>query len=94
MIRVRPGVILTHVCGQTILVAAFEAQKYCPYTTVLNDTGEMIWQCLSEGKDLPSIVSLMRENFDIPKDTDVESLIEDYIRQLHDNGYVLYEEDL
>lgn len=91
MIRVRPGVVLTHVCGRNILVAAIEARQYCPYTTLLNDTGEVIWNCLSKGMDLPEISVRIREEFDIPPETDVEEIVSEYFNQLHENGYVLFE---
>ncbi len=92
-IKVRPGIILTHVCGQTLLVAAFEERAHCPYVTILNETGGIIWNCLKEKKSLPDIVLTLKKKFDIPSDTNVEELINDYIAQLYDKGYVLYEED-
>ena len=93
MIRIRPGIILTHVCDQSLLVAAYEARPHCPYVTILNETGEAIWKHLTEGKSIPEIVKDVKEAFDIPADVDVEEFINDYIAQLHENGYVLYEED-
>ncbi len=92
-IRVRSGIILTHICGQALLVAAFEARPHCPHVTVLNETGDIIWNCLKEKKNIPDIVLTLKKKFDIPSDMNVEELIKDYIAQLHDKGYVLYEED-
>lgn len=94
IVKVRPGIVLTHVCDQSLLVAAYEAREYCPYVTILNETGEVIWKHLTEGKNIPDIVKDVKEAFDIPADVNVEELIGDYIAQLHENGYVLYEEDL
>ena len=93
MIKVRPGVVLTHVCGQSLLVTAFEARSRCPYVTILNETGEIIWNCLKDKRSVPEIVLTLRNMFDIPCDTNVEELINDYIGQLFDNGYVVYEEE-
>ena len=92
-IRIRPGIIMTHVCDQSLLVAAYEARSYCPYVTILNETGEVIWKCLTEKKNKSKIVHELRNLFDIPSDIDVEKLVDDYIDQLHENGYVLYEEE-
>ena len=92
-IRIRPGIIMTHVCGQNLLVAAYEARPYCPYVTILNETGEIIWKCLALGKSMPDIVKELQDLFDIPSDVDVEKLITDYLEQLHEKGYVLYEEE-
>ena len=92
-IRIRPGIVLTHVCDQSLLVAAYEARPYCPYVTILNETGEAIWNSLMEGKNTADMIQELTDQFDIPSDTDIEKLIADYIEQLHENGYVLYEED-
>ena len=94
MIKVRPGVVLTHICGESVLVAAYEARRYCPYTTILNDTGDTIWKCLEDGKSLTEIIDYINEEFAVPKDTDLRKMITEYIELLHGNGYVLYEEDM
>lgn len=94
MIKIRQGIILTHVYGEAILVAAYEARDTCPYVTVLNEAGERIWKDLEEGKDIPSIIRHLKEMFDIPEDTNVEELVKDYIRQLEENGYLYCEEGI
>ncbi len=91
--KLRPGITLTHICGEAILVAAYEARQHCPYTTVLNETGEVIFNALKVGRSVKEIAAELNETFDIPEGTDVEGLCIEYIKQLHDNGYVLYEED-
>ena len=93
MIKLRPGVILTHICDQSLLVAAYEARQYCPYVTVLNETGELIWNCLNDEKSIIEIIDQISQIFDIPSNVDLEELIVNYIEQLHENGYVLYEEE-
>ena len=92
MIRIRPGIILTHVCGQSLLVAAYEARQYCPYVTILNETGEVIWNNLVEQKSITEIIKYVSEIFDIPNDIDVKKMINIYIDQLYENGYIIYEE--
>ena len=89
MIKVRPGVILTHVCGQSLLVAAYEARQYCPYITILNETGESIWKCLKKEMDVSEIAHHISKVYDIPSDINVEKLITDYINQLHKSGYII-----
>ena len=92
-IRIRSGIVLTHICDQSLLVAAYEARPYCPYVTVLNETGESIWKWLIEGKSIAEIVQSVIDQYEIPSDIDVNSMIEDYIAELHEKGYVLYEEE-
>ncbi len=94
MIKTRPGIVLTHICGQYILVAAIEAQKYCVYTTALNETGAVIWKCLSDNKTVLDTAEILKNHFDIPKDVDINSVISSYINELHSHGYLIYEGDL
>lgn len=91
-IKIRPGIVLTHVCGQGVLVSAFEVRDFCPYITLLNETGEYIWNCLENNIDVKEIVKKVRNEFDIPVNTDVEELINSFLYQLKTNGYVVYEE--
>ncbi len=93
MIKVRPGIVLIHVCDQSLLVSAYEARQHCPYVTILNETGEVIWNCLNEGKSVSDIVQKVTDMFDIPSDIKVEQMIIGFIEQLYKNGYVLFEEE-
>ena len=93
MINIRPGIISIRVCDQCLLVAGYEARRSCPYVTILNETGEAIWNCLKDGKSISDITQSITELFEIPIDIDVEQLITDFIEQLHKNGYVLFEEE-
>ena len=93
MIKVRPGIVLTKICGEYILVAAHEARQFCPYTKILNDTGALIWECLTDNQSIPEIAEELKQSFDIPADINIEKIISDYLEILHANGYLLYEED-
>ena len=91
-IRIRPGLVLTHVCDQSILVSAFEARDYCPYVTILNETGKYIWKKLSEGSDTEKIIQQVNEEYEIPNGTDTKELIYSYIYELKNEGYLTIEE--
>ena len=93
MIKVRPGIILTKVCEENILVACYDARQYCPYTMFLNDTGAVIWEGISDNHSIPEIVENLEKVFDIPSGTDVEGTVHEYLDMLHSHGYLMYEED-
>ena len=46
--RIRPGVVLTSVCGESFLVAAKAVQKYCPFFSQLNESSAFLWRKLSD----------------------------------------------
>ena len=89
MIKVRPGIVLTKVCDENILVACYEARQYCPYTTILNDTGAVIWEGISDNQTIAEIIEKLEEAFDIPSGTDVEGTVHECLDMLHSHGYFL-----
>lgn len=36
--QIRPGVVLSEVCGEYLLLATMEASRYCPYVYQINET--------------------------------------------------------
>ena len=48
----RPGVVLTNICGEYMLLAAKAAREYCPYMTQLNESSAFLWRLLESGADL------------------------------------------
>ena len=92
MFKTRPGIVLTRICDQSILVAAYEARKYCPYTMILNESGAAIWECLEAGKDLLGIKEYLLDEFEIPNEIDLNEMVDNYINILYSNGYLLDEE--
>ena len=43
----RGGVSLHRVCGEYLLFAGREARSVCPYLSVINEPGALLWNCLS-----------------------------------------------
>lgn len=93
MMKIRPGVILINICEENILVASYDARQYCPYTMILNETGAVIWRCISKHETFPEIIRELKSEFDIPSGTDIEGAVNEYLDRLHSNGYLMYAED-
>ena len=44
--KAREGVVLTSVCGESLLVSAAALRDICPFVTVLNDSSAFLWKQL------------------------------------------------
>ena len=47
----RPGVVLTSICDEYMLLAAKAAREHCPYMTQLNESSAFLWRRLEQGAD-------------------------------------------
>lgn len=90
--RIRDGIILTSVCGQHLLVAAEAAREYCPYVTKINETAFYVLDKLQTGYSLEDLYRMIRGEFDT-EDEDIESMINEYLSQLENSGYIIREEE-
>ena len=48
----RPGVVLTEIAGEYVLVAAKALKGECPYVMQLNETSAFLWRQLGSGMSL------------------------------------------
>ena len=53
--KTRPGVVLTEIAGEFILVAAKSLQGVCPYVTQINETSAFLWRQLEQGAGLEKL---------------------------------------
>ena len=91
--NVRNGVVLSKICDEYLLISCKEARKYCPSVIQINDTAAYIWKMLEKGMDTNEMVMSILSEFELDEDTDIYSLLEDYINVLKLNGYIVEEEE-
>lgn len=87
--NVRPGIVLTSICGESILVAAKSVLEYCPYVTQLNETSAFLWKLLAAGADDNELIDSVKEEYEIDDEAFVRRAIEDFIKQMLDLNYLL-----
>ena len=80
---IRPGVTLQTVAGEYLLIAANEAQPFCPYVQQLNSTAAYLWSLLADGMDVDRMTEEAARHFDIPKQ-DIESDIRVLLNRFRD----------
>lgn len=90
--KAREGVVLTTVCGESLLVSARALRDICPFVTVLNDSSAFLWSRLRVGASLMELENAVREEYEIDDPLTVRKVIEDFIRQMLELNYLLEEE--
>lgn len=91
--KIQPGVVLTSVCGEHMLVATRLARGKCPYVKQLNSTGAFYWSLLEQGKDLEEMVAIASEAYGVDGER-IRPGLEKYIEGLRSGGYLLPEDAL
>ena len=90
--KTRPGVVLTSVCGQPLLVAAKKLQDRCPYVTELNETSAFLWERLRCGADLNGLMAALGEEYELDDPNTAKVAVEAFLRQMLELNYLLPEE--
>lgn len=86
--KAREGVVLTSVCGESLLVSAAALRDICPFVTVLNDSSAFLWKQLQNGAGLEDLENAVRSEFEIDDPTVVKPVIEGFLRQMLDLNYL------
>ncbi len=76
--KIKKGFVVREIAGQSVVVALGAATKDFNGMIKLNDSGRVIWDMLSEGKDVEEIVKRLTEIYEIDDETvrkDVDAFI-------------------
>ena len=87
--RTRPGVVLTTVGGQYVLVAAKAAREYCPSTTQINETAAFCWRVLENGADLDALAADLAREYEIEDASGLRDDVQTLLEQLEAYGYLV-----
>ncbi|MBR4549597.1 MAG: PqqD family protein [Oscillospiraceae bacterium] len=88
----RPGVVLTEIAGEYVLVAAKALKGECPYVMQLNETSAFLWRQLGSGMSLEQLGEAVAEEYEIDDPAAAREAIVDFIRQMVDLHYLVTEE--
>ena len=89
--KLRPGVVLTEVCGEYLLVAAASAREHCPYVTLISESAAFLWERMKQGADLDALTAAAAEEYEAEDLVQIRTMILEFIRQMRESGYVLEE---
>ena len=89
--RSRPGVVLTSVCGEYLLLAAKAAREHCPYMTQLSESSAFLWKLLIDGAGEDELLRAVCAEYEIDEPETARQGIETFIGQMLESGYLLRE---
>ncbi len=89
--RTRPGVVLTTISGQNVLVSAKSVQGLCPFTAQINETTAFCWRVLEEGADMDTLLRRVREEYEIEDAAAVRADLEQLVAQMLESNYLIEE---
>lgn len=89
----QPGIVLTQVCGECMLVATRPARGKCPYVKQLNATGAFFWRLLEQGMDTEDMVQAAAVRYGATPERIRPGLLL-FLEDLKKNGYLQMEETL
>lgn len=87
--KTRPGVVLTQICGEHVLVAAAALRDVCPFVTQINETSAFLWRQMTSGADLDSLMAALDKEYDIPDPSAARQAVEAFLRQMLELNYLL-----
>lgn len=87
--KTRPGVVLTDVCGEFVLVSAKKNRELCPYVTTVNETSAFLWNRLIDGADLSELMDAVRDEYEIDDAAAAEQAVRAFLQQMHELNYLV-----
>ena len=91
--RTRQGVILSNICDEYFLVSGKDAREHCPYVTHLNETACFIWKKLESGMMVEEILKSVYDEFEGVEMNEIREIVDAFISQLKDAGYIIEESE-
>ncbi len=85
----RPGVVLTQICGEYLLLAAKAAREHCPYMTQLNESSAFLWRELERGADPRELERAVLEEYEIEDPAVAREAIRNFMEEMLRLGYLL-----
>lgn len=87
--KLRDGIILTTVCGQSFLVRNDSAGHKRVSAVNINDSAAFICQKLRDGYSMEEIKRELPNEFEIPDNADLDNMIYEFINSLEEQGYIV-----
>lgn len=90
--KTRVGVVLTSVCGESLLVSARALRELCPFVTVINDSSAFLWNQLRNGAGIEDLERAVLAEYEIDDPAGVKAMIADFVRQMLALNYLVADE--
>lgn len=89
--KIYPGVVLSKVCGEFLLIATREARGHVANVRTLNVTGAYFWHLLEQGFTTDVILSRAMDDYKITYETAEQAFLP-FLDSLKEAGYLTEEQ--
>lgn len=87
--KTRPGVVLTTVCGESLLVSAKAVREYCPYVTTLNDSSAFLWKQLKAGAGEAELKAAVLDEYELEDPGQLDGMIREFLDEMLKMNYLI-----
>ena len=85
--KIKSGYKLRKMCGSSVVVATGKAAAEFNGMVTLNETGELLWNCLVDGAEEKELVCAMMAEYDIDETTAAND-VQEFINKIKGAGFV------
>lgn len=89
--KTRPGVVLTEIAGEYVLVTAKALLDTCPYVAQINESSAFLWKRMEVGASLDELESAVAEEYELEDPTAAREAIRSFVQQMADMNYLIVE---
>ncbi len=89
--KTRPGVVLTTIAGQYVLVAVKSLQDICPFSAQINETTAFCWRILEQGATLQTLTDALQKEYADEDPEELSSDLAELLGQLIHANYLIEE---
>ncbi len=90
--KVRPGIILTEICGTYLLIPTREASEYCPSVIRISPLMVGIWKTIADDKPVENVYKVMQILTKKPDD-EVKEFVDAKLDDLYEKGLLILREE-
>ena len=90
--KTRTGVVLTSVCGESLLVSAKPLRGVCPFVTTINESSAFLWRRLISGATEDELLAAVEEEYEVEDLAAMEAVIKEFLEQMLEMNYLLMED--
>ena len=90
--KTRPGIVLTNVCGASLLVPNREASVFCPYVIRLPLLWIIAWKALQKGDPIETICKAL-SILSNKSEEEAKIKLDEFLEKMSEKGFLIQEED-
>ena len=87
--KTRPGVVLSEICGEYVLVSAKKLQDLCPYISQINESSAFLWKQLEKGMNQQQLIQAVETEYETDNDIDIRESVHLFLQQMLELNYLI-----